>query len=403
MAKLSKFGEAFLLLALRIDKHIKGYVDFYFGPNKLRHIIEHESTTAPNVLLNDSNTLIKQLRAQGYTKKRERYIEKLLVAMKTSIEILKGSEISIQDQILRLYDVFLQPVNDSKLYDLKEELSMAYGRSGSLEERMKELRVRYRIPKSDVFVLFKKVLKIVKNRTTELFLNFLPKNENIIIDLKETKNDNEVKWSYYNWYLGNFTSRIEVNPNYDIYWTSLLSAAAHEGYPGHHAEFAIKEQCLYNEQFQFEHSILLLNSPKIIISEGIAKLAANVLYSYRDQAEISCKELCRKKSDKDSVEIIIKQFSVKRTIDLFLYNFAYHALIDEWSKEELFRYATSFEIFSKENINNQIKFFNNPVHATTAFSYFIGSNLIINKYGEFPSVDNFFDLLTKPVLPSDLF
>jgi hypothetical protein len=55
-----------------------------------------------------------------------------------------------------------------------------------------------------------------------------------------------------------------------------------------------------------------------------------------------------------------------------------------------------------EDIENRIKFLNNPVHATTAFSYFIGPNLIVDKYGEFPSMNNFFDLLTKPVLPSDL-
>ncbi|GAH43066.1 unnamed protein product, partial [marine sediment metagenome] len=30
--KLSEFGIKFLRLALRIDKHIKGYVDFYIGP-----------------------------------------------------------------------------------------------------------------------------------------------------------------------------------------------------------------------------------------------------------------------------------------------------------------------------------------------------------------------------------
>jgi hypothetical protein len=85
-----------------------------------------------------------------------------------------------------------------------------------------------------------------------------------------------------------------------------------------------------------------------------------------------------------------------------LYNLAYHALIDEWSDEQLVRYAPNFEILSKENIDNRIKFLKNPVHATTAFSYFIGSNLIIDKYGEFPSINNFFDLLTKPILPSDL-
>ena len=89
-------------------------------------------------------------------------------------------------------------------------------------------------------------------------------------------------------------------------------------------------------------------------------------------------------------------------MNLFVHNLSYHALIDEWSKEKLVRYATSFEILSKENINNQIKRLNNPVHATTDFSYSIGTNLIIDKYGEFPSINNFFDLLTKPVLPSDL-
>jgi len=43
MVKLSKFGEDFLLLVLRIDKHIKGYVDFYFGLEKLRQIVDNES------------------------------------------------------------------------------------------------------------------------------------------------------------------------------------------------------------------------------------------------------------------------------------------------------------------------------------------------------------------------
>ena len=401
MTKISKFGEDFLRLALRIDKHSKDYVDFYIGPEKLQHFVDHESLTAPNTLLNDSNILIKQMGTQGYSKERERYIEKLLVAMKTSIEILKGSPISVKEQISRLYDVSLQPVNESKLYDLKEEINKAYMGSGSLEARLKEIRVQRKVAESDVFDLFKRALEIVKNRTNELLTNFLPKNETIIIDLVEKK-ENEIKWSYYNWYLGNYSSRIEVNPSYDIFWSSFLSAAAHEGYPGHHTEFVVKEQCLFRELFQFEHSILLMNSPKLIISEGIANLAINMLYSYRDQAEISVREFCRKKTDEDSLDNITNQYSVRNKMNLFVHNLAYHALIDEWSNEQLVRYATSFEILSKENVDNQIKRLNNPVHATTDFSYSIGSNLIVDKYGEFPSMDNFFDLLTKPVLPSDL-
>jgi hypothetical protein len=402
MTKLSKFGEDFLLLALRIDKHIEGYIDYYYGPEKLRQIVCCEFLTAPNVLLNDSNDLLKQLGSQGFDKERIRYIEKLLIAMKTSIEILIGSPISVKDQISRLYDVSIQPINESKLYDLKEDFNKAYGGTGSLEERLKELRIRRKVAKSDVFDLFKKALKIVKNRTNELSTNFLPKDETIIIDLVNQKKEDEVKWSYYNWYLGNYTSRIEVNPSFDIYWSSLLSAAAHEGYPGHHTEFVIKEQDLYRRQFQFEHSVLLLNSPKLIISEGIASLALNVLFSYRDQAEISVRAFYKKKTDEDSLDSITNQYSVRNKVNLFLHNLAFHALIDEWSNDQLVKYATSFEILSEENIDNRIKFLRNPVHATTTFSYSLGSNLIIDKYSEFPSMDNFIDLLTKPVLPSDL-
>ena len=339
MAKISKFGEDFLLLALRIGKHIQGYVDFYYGPEKLQQLVDCESLRAPNRLLNDSNNLLKQFGSQGFDKDRIRYIEKLLIAMKTSIEILKGSKITVKDQISRFYDVTLQPINDSKLYALKEEFHDAYGRSGSLEERMKELRIRRKVVKSDVFDLFKNALKIVKNRTYELAPYFLPKDETIIIDLVGKKKENEIKWSYYNWYLGNYTSRIEVNPSYDIYWSSLLSAAAHEGYPGHHTEFFLKEKYLFHELTQFEHSILFLNSPKLIISEGIASMAVNVLFTYRDQAEISVEEFCRKKTDVDSLDSIANQYRVKRKMDLFLYNLAFHALIDEWSNEQLFRYA----------------------------------------------------------------
>jgi len=367
MIKISKFGEDFLLLALRIGKHIKGYVDFYIGPEKLKQLVEYESITSPNKLLNDSNDLIKQLGTQGFNKQREQYIKKLLRAMKTSIEVLNGAEISFRDKFLRTYDVSLQPGEESELNDLKEEFNIAYEGSGSLGERLSKLRDQRKIPKSDVFVLFKKALKIVKNQTKELFPNLLPQKEQINIELIENKNNYKAKWSYYEWYLGNYTSRIEVNPNYNMYWSSLLDAAAHEGYPGHHTEFAVKEQCLYHKKFQFEHSILLLNSPTLIISEGIANTALNALFSYRNQAEISLKEFCSNPHEEAPLNTLIKQYRVKRKLDQFSYSLAYHALLDKWSEEKLTRYATSFEIFSKEDINNRMKLLKDPVHSTTSF------------------------------------
>ncbi|MHA1240934.1 MAG: hypothetical protein ACTSQU_09075 [Promethearchaeota archaeon] len=401
MTKLSKFGEAFLLLALRIGKHIEGYVDFYYGPEKLRQIVECESITAPNTLLNDSNDLLKQLVSQGFDKERIRYIEKLLIAMRTSIETLCGVEIPFKEKFLRLYDVDLQPVNESKLKNLKEDFNEAYKGTGTLVERMKVLREKRKVPEDKVYQLFKEALNITRVKTNELFGDILPEKERILIELVDDKNGDKAKWAYYEWYLGNFQSRLEINPTYNMYWSTFLSSATHEGYPGHHTEFAVKEKNLYRELSQFEHSILLLKSPTLLLCEGIADLAVNVLFSYREQAELSL-EFCSNGTKDDSVENLTMQNRVKTKRSLLWYNLAYHALFDEWSEANLIQYGTNYEIFSLKDIKNIIKLILDPAHSTTTFLYNLGSKLIINRFGEFPSVKNFRNLLLNPFLPSDL-
>jgi hypothetical protein len=399
--KLSEFGTKFLRLALRIDKHIKGYVDFYVGPKKIRKIVDNEDITSPNKLLTDCGALQKDLFKQGFNNDREKYLEKTLIAMRTSIENLNGIEIPFKEKFLRLYDVELQPVNESELDNLIENINEAYKGAGSLDDRMKVLRERRKVPEDKVYPLFKKALTITKTKTKEMFGDILPKNERILIELVKNNNNNEAKWAYYEWYMGNFCSRIEINPVYNMYWTAFLSVAAHEGYPGHHTNFVLNEQSLYQELNQFEHSILLLKSPKLVICEGIADLAVNVLFSYREQAEVSL-QFCLSGIEEDSVEKLSMQNKVKAKLSLLWYNIAYHALFDEWGEEKLIQYATNFEILSKKNIKNIIKLIYDPAHSTTAFLYNLGSKLIMNKYGEFPSVKNFRNILLNPFLPSDL-
>ncbi len=127
-----------------------------------------------------------------------------------------------------------------------------------------------------------------------------------------------------------------------------------------------------------------------------------MLFSNREAVEIGLRELCPDSSNEVSLEIMMTQNKVKGKITLFWYNFAYHALIDKYNDEELMRYGTNFEIFSKENIKNQLKRISNPVYSKNAFIYHLGSNLIKHKYGEPPSVKDFRYLLVNPILPSDL-
>ncbi|MHA1508422.1 MAG: hypothetical protein ACTSO6_06950, partial [Promethearchaeota archaeon] len=324
------------------------------------------------------------------------------VAMKTSIEILNGSEISIKDQFKQLYDVNLHPAKESELDNLKEEYEEAYSGHGSLEERMAKLRITRKVPESKVFKFFKKATDITEKRTKELFIDLLPKSESVIINLVDNNNSSEkVKWNCYNWYMGNYISRIEVNPSYQMYWTAFLSFSSHETYPGHHTEFAVKEKRLYRELNQFEHSLLILHSPKLIISEGIANKALSVIFSDQMVAEIGLNEFCSAPLKEVSLEKLELQNLVKAKLPVFWYNFAYHALIDKYSENELMRYGKNFEIFSDEDLINEIKRMLIPAFSNNAFMYYLGNN-ILHKYGEVPSSKDFRNLLINPILPSDL-
>jgi hypothetical protein len=145
-----------------------------------------------------------------------------------------------------------------------------------------------------------------------------------------------------------------------------------------------------------------LNSPKLLISEGIADLAINVLYSYQNQAEIGLNEFCPDVSKEDSLNAMIAQNKVKHKLNLFWYNFAYHALINNYTDEELISYGKNYEIFGEDDLRNQMKRLKDPVYSKNAFTYNLGMNIIKKKYGEFPSVKDFRNLLINPILPSDL-
>ncbi|MFX1281247.1 MAG: hypothetical protein ACFFA3_17990 [Promethearchaeota archaeon] len=399
--KLPKFGEDFLLLALRIGKHNKNYIDYYIGPKKLSEIVGNEDIISPNKLLRDCEILRKQLFNQGFDKGREKYLEKMLISMKTSLEILNGIKLPFKDQFFRLYDAKLEPVKQSELDALIEDIINVYGGNEGFEAKMLKLRKRRMVPPGDVYELFEKAINIVRDRTRDLFVGIFQNEEEIIIKLVESRED-MAKWSYYQQYQGNFRSLIEVNPHFGIYSTSLLFYAAHEGYPGHHTEFTIKEQKLYNDLNQFEHLILLLNSPKLLVSEGIANHAINMLYTFSEEARITAENFCISGSKGDSPETLTQENKVRGRVQLFWYDLAYKALVENWSEEKLMSYATSFKIYTKNTIKNRLISLKDPVHSSTIFSYELGRNLIINKYGEFPSIKNFRNLLETSVLPSDM-
>ena len=84
-------------------------------------------------------------------------------------------------------------------------------------------------------------------------------------------------WSGYNWYDGGYRSRVDLNLDLPIRLPALVGIVAHETYPGHHLEHALKEQVLVEELGRLESSILLINTPECLLSEGLANVGRAIV------------------------------------------------------------------------------------------------------------------------------
>ena len=77
-------------------------------------------------------------------------------------------------------------------------------------------------------------------------------------------------WSGYNWYKGGYYSVIQINTDLPIYIDRAVDLAAHEGYPGHHANNVLLEKNLVKGMGWLEFSVYPLFSPQSLIAEGSA-------------------------------------------------------------------------------------------------------------------------------------
>ena len=84
-------------------------------------------------------------------------------------------------------------------------------------------------------------------------------------------------WWAFNYYLGDLRSRVVLNIDVPTTGYDLIHLAAHEVYPGHHTEHAVKEQLLLRDRGAIEEGIQLVPTPQAVLSEGIAETGAEVV------------------------------------------------------------------------------------------------------------------------------
>ena len=255
----------YLLLALRLDQHIPGLVDGYFGPADLKATVDLEQLRSPASLRDDAAALRGRLPAEIASPGRRAWLAAQLVALETQARALAGDPLPYLAHVAASFDWQPARVPDAVFHAAAADIERLLPGDGTLDARLANWDAALTIPVDRLPGIVDWLVETFRARAAGDF--GLPEGEHLRVSLVTGK-----PWSGYNWYDGGLRSRVEINTDLPVRAPDLLRVVAHETFPGHHLEHTWKEAGLVLGDRRLEHSAQLINAPECLISEGLANL-----------------------------------------------------------------------------------------------------------------------------------
>ena len=260
----------YLKLGLRFDRVEEGYVDSFTGDPELRRTVADEPAPDPADLAAAARRLLADLeatpRTAEFTDQRSDYLTAHLRALDLAGRKFAGQDIGFVDEVRTYFDVEIGRGDEDRYRAAHALLDSALGGSGPLAERMNAERKTDEIPPERVeeaIGAFSSALRDIVRAAYPL-----PDAETVVYEVVTDK-----PWSGFNYYEGDYRSRVAVNIDLKQQMSHLPALIAHEAYPGHHTEHCRKEAGLVAGLGQAEQTIFLVNTPQCLMAEGLADLA----------------------------------------------------------------------------------------------------------------------------------
>jgi hypothetical protein len=255
--------ERYVLLCLRVGRHIDGFIDAFFGPPEWNELVDGEVPVEPNVLREEALALIEALPSEGLDSQRERWLKGQLKALECVLARMTGEDIAWADEVERCIGVRPARTDTAVFEEVQRRLDAALRGSGTVRERYIAWEERNAIAPEQLIPALEKLKDILGPRAHALAS--MPADESVTYEIVSDK-----PWIAYNWYQGRYHSIVQVNADLPISIALLTDLAAHEAYPGHHTERAAKERHLLDELGRVETSVAIISGPEALVSEGIA-------------------------------------------------------------------------------------------------------------------------------------
>lgn len=393
---MDEIGRAYLLLALNLERHFEGFVDAYFGPPELKAQAQAGEPRPLEELADDARQLLAAVEAGDSDPQRRDFLWRQTRAMAAVVGNLSGQALGFLEEVDLYFDLRPEMTDEAVFAAAHAELDHLLPGGGALLDRLVTWRRRQEVAPERILPIFELARRETRRRTCALF--DLPEGEELSLHLVKDQ-----PWSAYNWYLGGYRSRIELNTDLPIRASSAVPLLAHEAYAGHHTEHAIKEAVLYRAQGRAEQCIQLLLAPECPLSEGIADSALDLIWGRAERLAFLRDELYPAAG--------LPGFDVERQLQIELAseglrsvgnNAALLLHRDNCPPDEVQRYQERWALRTPEEAAQSMRFLQSPLFRSYILNYSLGRALLAPLLAGPDAIANFSRLLNEPFTPSQV-
>lgn len=387
MSEFDAVSRAYLVAGLSLERHLEGYVDSYHGPDELR--LEADATGSVDAL-DRLDMEINKLDAGP----RRTFLLSQSRAMRAVERMSRGETAGYAQQVEDCFDIRPEWVEESVFESAHYALDQLLPGSGDVAQRRQSYRKAFELDHERVMPLAETITSELRARTAELVA--LPEGEQVDIRLVSGQ-----PWSGYNWYLGNVSSRIELNTDQPVRLNDLPGLLAHEAYPGHHTEHSLREQRQVREQGFGEYAIALLISPQAVVSEGIATTAFDVVVPPDEQVAWLEEHVYRPAGMAVDIEADLAIAQAGKALAAVRGNVALMLNERDGSIDDAVAYMVRYEFRSEEEARRSVDFLVHPLFRTYIYTYTAGYDLVSTFLASGAShAEGFRRLLTEHWTPS---
>jgi hypothetical protein len=254
------------------------------------------------------------------------------------------------------------------VYELAHaELDELLPGGGTLFERRQAWRVHYQCPGERAVAVLDDLVPFLRERTRTVVE--LPAGEHL-----EIEPVTDEPWWAFNYYQGELVSKVVLNTDVPTGASDLIHLAAHEVYPGHHTEHAVKEQLLLRDRGLIEEGIQLVPTPQAVLSEGIAEVGEEFVLddAGREEAYAIVRGHGLETPDIVLARRISTALEALRTVGV---DAALHIHEDGVSVEEAERYVERWSLMTPEQAAQSVRFVTDPTWRAYAITYSAGRDL----------------------------